>query len=241
MTNELVARVPALTSDADPRLQSVVAALGSIIEKDKNSILSGDDIIEIARALLTELAGHPQLLGGLDADIRNVAVAVARAMAADENLLLSAADWVAIVKAAAAEATANPGRLFGAAHNTGASLAGDMSSMVVGSITAIIRDNPAVSGLIIKGELIREATIAILGAVSGAPDRAKSFQSLLKAAVEETSKFVADNAGRYGGRDWLRLIQVLVTAIVHEKYNAASIGRLIPTPRDADALLAGGA
>jgi hypothetical protein len=104
----------------------------------------------------------------------------------------------------------------------------------------MIEKREASSGLILKSQLVREATIAILRAVSGAPDVAKTCRPLLKAAVTEASEFVANNAGRYGGRDWLRLIEVLATAIAHGKYDAASIGQLVPNPEVADVLLAGG-
>lgn len=250
MTTELIARGPAVMADVDPRPQQVLAALTAIISADKNSVLSSADVATIARVLLAEAARHPLLFGNSTDDLKNVASAVARAMAEDRNLLLAASDWVEILKASAAEASSNPARVFGAGYNTPArSLAADLTGLVVRAITAILAEKPVAPGLVLKGELIREATIGILGAVSGAPERAKKYQLLLGAAVQEVSNFVAQNASRYGGRDWLRLIQILAAAILDGRYDAklgelqipGAVIRLIPAPEDADALLAGGA
>ncbi len=242
-----VAAVPGLIAGKDAGLQAVVTALANVIAGDKNSVMAGADIKTVIQTLLTEVVSHPAMLAGLKDDVQRVTLAVAKAMAADSNLLLSGPDWAEILKAALSEASANPARLFGLNYNDGnQALAADIIGLVLKSIPTL----PAAggtTGLILKGDVLREATTIILRYVSGAPDLAKKYEPLLETAVKQISIFVGDNPGNYGSKEWLRLIRVLAGDILNGKYDTqlaallstpAGVVTLIPATKDADAMLA---
>ena len=163
------AAVPGLIAGKDAGLQAVVTALANVIAGDKNSVMAGADIKTVIQTLLTEVVSHPAMLAGLKDDVQRVTLAVAKAMAADSNLLLSGPDWAEILKAALSEASANPARLFGLNYNDGnQALAADIIGLVLKSIPTL----PAAggtTGLILKGDVLREATsmgLVALGALA---------------------------------------------------------------------------
>lgn len=245
-----VAASPTIVAGGDPRLQQVVGAFGVILAGDKNSVLSSTDLGSLAKSLMSELLTHTSPLGSFKDDLENVALAIAGAMAEDKHLLLSGADWVQIVQAVASEATANPNRLFAPAFNpSGQQLGVNMTSVVLRGISQLLQAGGARPALILKGDIVRDATIAVVHAVAGAPERGKKYQPLIEAAVKEVSKFVADNAGSYGSKEWLQLIRIVLGRVLQGAYdvqlaqllaNPASGVTLIASPKDADALLAGG-
>jgi hypothetical protein len=134
--------------------------------------------------------------------------------------------------------------LFAPAFNgSGQTLAADVLQMVLKGLPDMLPSTGA-HGLILKGEVLREAIIAIVIAVSGAPERAKRYRALLERAVAEASTFVAAHSGDYGSREWLALVRVLSRGILdgqHDAMLAVPIAevRFLPTPREADALLRG--
>jgi len=247
MAKEVAAR-PAIAGTNDPRLQAAVSALATVIAGDKNSILSGADASTVARSLLAEVVGRPILLSGLNADVQQVALAVAAAMASDKNLLLSGPDWAEIAKVALSEATANPARLFGATFNSnGQALATSIVGIVVKSMASFQVGTPGSAALIVKGDVLRDATIGILQLVAGKPEVARKYEPLVQLAVTQVSAFVAGNSGAYGSAEWRALIDVLVKDILSGKKDAelaaiianpAAVVTLIPSPEQANAMLA---
>ena len=245
MVKEIAAR-PSTIAGSDKRLQAVVEALGKVIAGDTNATLTAPDVTAVARALLTELAGNPALFAGLRSEMMVVVQAIARAMALDVNRLLSGADWAEILKVAAAEASANPARLFGLNFNdAGQALAADAIGLVRRSLPAAL---PAGGPLILKGEVLREATILLLRHLAGSPEKAKKYMPLLQSAVREAFELVAANPGSYGSRELLQLIRALGANILAGKHDAqlaqviaGQAVKLLPTIQDADALLARGA
>jgi hypothetical protein len=198
-----------------------------------------------------EVVSHSALLPGMKEEIITVAKAVTAAMAQDKNALLSGADWVEILKAAASEASANPARLFGANYNNqNLALAADTLGLVLRTLPPIPVSGGGTTGLILKGDIIRDAMTIVLRYVSGAPDRAQKYRPLLETATKEISNFVADNPGSFGSNEWLGLIRVVTGNILDGTYdvqlaqlveNPGAGVRLIAGVQAADALLKGGA
>jgi len=172
--------------------------------------------------------------------------AVAKAMALDVNRLLSGEDWAEILKVAVAEASANPARLFGLNYNdANQALAADAIGLVLKSLPVPL---PAGGPLILKGDVLREATTILLRYLANGPDKAKKYMPLLQSGVKEVSEFVAANSGAYGSNDLLRLLRLLSANILAGKYDAqltqllgGQAVKLLPTRQDADTLLAGDA
>jgi len=233
-----VAAAPGLIAGKDAGLQAVVTALANVIAGDKNSVMSGADVKTVVQTLLHEVVSHPAMLAGLNDDVQRVTLAVAKAMAADTNLLLSGPDWADILKVALSEASANPARLFGLNYNdANQALAADMIGLVLKSIPTLPAAGGGTTGLILKGDVLREATTIVLRYVSGSPDRAKKYQPLLATAMKQISTFVADNPGNYGSKEWLNLIRVLTGDILNGKYDA-QLATLIGDPPGAVTLIA---
>jgi hypothetical protein len=238
MVKEVAAR-PGVIAGSDAGLQAVVTALATVIAGDKNSVMSGADAMAVAQALLAEVVGHPAMLAGLKNDVQRVVLAAATAMAADRNLLLSGQDWVEILKVCLSEASANPARLFGLNYNdANQALAADVIGLVLKAVPALPAAGGGTSGLILKGDVLREATIIIVRYMSGAPDRAKKYLPLLQAALSDLSTFVGRNSGSYGSKEWLSLIRVLTGDILLGKYDA-QLTLLVANPNNAMTLLAG--
>jgi hypothetical protein len=160
-------------------------------------------------------------------------------MATDRNLLLSGTDWVEILKVCLSEASANPARLFGLNYNdANQALAADVISLVLKAVPALPAAGGGTSGVILKGDVLREATTIIVRLMSGAPDRAKKYLPLLQAALADLSTFVDRNSGNYGSKEWLELIRLMTADILSGKYDA-KLTLLIANPGSAVALLSG--
>jgi hypothetical protein len=238
MVKEVAAR-PGVIAGSDAGLQAVVSALATVIAGDKNSVMSGANAMTVAQALLSEVVSHPAMLAGLKDEVQRVVLAVASAMAADRNLLLSGTDWVEILKVCLSEASANPARLFGLNYNdANQALAADVIGLVLKAVPVLPAAGGGTSGLILKGDVLREATTIIVRLMSGAPDRAKKYLPLLQAALADLSAFVGRNSGNYGSKEFLSLIRVVTGDILDGKYDA-KLTLLIANPSGAITLLSG--
>ena len=76
------------------------------------SVLSQQQLVELARTFLAQAAKTPGMVAGEATELQAIVGGVAKAMAEDKNLLLAPDDWLAIAGVAAEAAAANPQRLF---------------------------------------------------------------------------------------------------------------------------------
>ena len=99
--------------------------------------------------------------------------------------------------------------------------------------------------LILKGEVLREATTLLVRLMSGMPEPAKKYLPLIERALAEASNFVASHPGNFGSKEWLALVRALTTRILEGKYDAERARPIetvsfLPSMDRAAALVAGG-
>jgi hypothetical protein len=191
--------------------------------------LSGVQLTEIGRLLLTRVADTPVMaLGADNPALEGLLEAVTRAMIADQNLLLSGDDWLQIVGVAAEEAATNPARLFALDPNDRSKvLAGELMRVVLSGASETLQSQSLGSAAVLYGKTLREAIIILLHAGAGNPQAVRANVVKIKALIEKLNELVAVNAQRLGSKEWLRLFRILLPAALEGRdLPALDLGRV---------------
>lgn len=193
-------------------LQQVIGGLSQWIDKsawqDGKIPLSGDQVVELGRIFLTQVAQTPGMVTGDRSELKAIVTGMAKAMASDEKLLLSGDDWLQIAAVAASEAAANPGRLFGLDENdTEEAVASGLISTLLGvaaqSFGPAGRDGKGV----LFGATLRETIVLSLRATAGNVAKIKSSEGKaeIKKLAATINGIVEASPDTYGSKEWLRL------------------------------------
>jgi len=180
-----------------------------------SSVLSEQQLIELARTFLTQAAKTPGMIAGGNTELQAVVGGVAKAMAADKNLLLAPDDWLGIAAVAAEEAAANPQRLFKINDSTPAGAIGSelIKDLLSVAGTELAKGGRA-SGGVLFGATLREAITVALRSTSGNPKAAVDNQAALKGLAETLSELVRTHPTQYGAKEWLTLYRTLITRVL---------------------------
>jgi hypothetical protein len=187
--------------------------------KNLNTLLSKEQLIDLGRILLSRMAETPQMvLGSGNEAWEGLLTTVANAMKEDKNLLLTGDDWIQIVKVAADEAASNPARLFHLNPDDPEDLlASKLIGVVLKSAGDIIKSPDLKGKTVLFGKTLREAIIMVLRATSGNPRDARNTFTRIGDLVKEVNVFIAKNHNRFGSKEWLRLFQVLLGSLLEGK------------------------
>jgi hypothetical protein len=182
-----------------------------------SSVLSEQQLIELARTFLTQAAKTPGMIAGGNTELQAVVGGVAKAMAADKNLLLAPDDWLGIAAVAAEEAAANPQRLFKINDSTPAGAIGSelIKDLLSVAGTELAKGGRA-SGGVLFGATLREAVTVALRSASGNAKAAADNQAALKGLAETLSELVRTHPTQYGAKEWLTLYRTLITRVLQE-------------------------
>ena len=180
------------------------------------SVLSQQQLVELARTFLAQAAKTPGMVAGGSTELQAIVGGVAKAMAEDKNLLLAPDDWLAIAGVAAEAASANPQRLF--KINT-ATPAGAIGSEVIKDLLAVAGVDLAKGGRkgggVLFGATLREAIIVALRSAAGNAKATVDNQAALKGLAETLSDLVRTHPEQYGSKEWLSLYQSLIGRVLH--------------------------
>lgn len=179
--------------------------------------LSRDQVVELGRIFLAQVAQTPGMVTGDRSELRAIVAGIATAMAADEKLLLSGDDWLRIAAVAASEAAANPGRLFGLKEEeteqaVASALIGTLLEAAAQSFGAAGRDGRGV----LFGATLREAIVAGLREAAGNVAKLKTDEgrAALGELVIAVNGVVESAPDRYGSEAWLRLYRSQIGAVL---------------------------
>ncbi len=180
------------------------------------TVLSQQQLVELARIFLTQAAKTPGMVAGGSTELQAIVGGVAKAMAEDKNLLLASDDWLAIAGVAAEEAAANPQRLF--KINT-ATPGGAIGSEVIKDLLSVAGVDLAKGGRkgggVLFGATLREAITVALKSAAGNAKATVDHQAALKGLAETLSDLVRTHPDQYGSKEWLSLYQALIGRVLH--------------------------
>jgi len=181
------------------------------------SVLSPQQLVELARTFLSQAAKTPGMVAGGSTELQAIAGGVAKAMAEDKNLLLAPDDWLAIAGVAAEEAAANPQRLF---KIDPATPGGAIGSEVIKALLAVAGAELAKGGRkgggVLFGATLREAITVALRSAAGNAKSAVDNQSALKGLAGTLSDLVRTHPDRYGSTEWLFLYRTLLARVLRD-------------------------
>lgn len=204
-------------------IDQVTASLSDALEnpgpdglpKGAFKAFSDEQLLELGRVVLTQVAKTPGMLGVDKVELQNVIAGVAEVMAGDDNLLLSADEWLTIAGVAATKASANPGRLFGISPEDHTKA---MAVTVIGSILKVAgnawtegerSDHP-----LLFGETLKAALTAVIdtmgGNISGLYNQPEIVDKFFKDLLKKASK----NPEKYGSDSIIKIIQSLIGSVL---------------------------
>lgn len=231
----------------------VTAAVDMVIDGFKAGILNGDEkalekiltreqIKEIGRVFLQQVATNPSMVVGKTGgaartkELRNVVASVASAMAKDKELLLSGDDWMVIAGVAAEEVARNPGALVGLdEENPADAVLSGLLTTVLSTAGAGLSKAARQPGRVEFGATLREImTMSIRAASINLESAAKqTTRDQVKALIEWIKKQNADNAKKLSSKEWLWLYKQLLPDVLEAgKFTT-------PTPSELENLLRG--
>src|SRR5262245_61643433 len=169
--------------------------------------LSRRQVGDLARALVTQAARVPGLIGGDRRELAGIVESIARLIASDDRGLLAPAEWQAIAAVAASEAFANPGRLFDDAHG------GPAVTLVGGLLTAAAASDRS-KGDVLFGATLRDATILGLRAVAAASSPSARGGEAVRDLALRLSAQARQRGGRVASAQWLALFRRTVDGAI---------------------------
>ncbi len=180
------------------------------------SVLSQQQLVELARTFLAQAAKTPGMVAGGSTELQSIVGGVAKAMAEDKNLLLAPDDWLAIASVAAEEAAANPQRLFKINTTTPAGAIGTEVIKDLLSVAAVdLAKGGRKGGGVLFGATLREAITVALRSAAGNTKATVDNQVALKGLAETLSDLVRTHPEQYGSKEWLSLYQSLIGRVLH--------------------------
>jgi len=199
------------------------------------SVLSQQQLVELARTFLAQAAKTPGMVAGGSTELQAIVGGVAKAMAEDKNLLLAPDDWLAIAGVAAEAAAANPQRLFKINTTTPAGAIGTEVIKDLLSVAAVdLAKGGRKGGGVLFGATLRDAITVALRSAAGNAKATVDNQIALKGLAETLSDLVRTHPEQYGSKEWLSLYQSLIGRVLH----GGPIGPL--TEADIRKILEGG-
>jgi hypothetical protein len=184
-------------------------------KSDLERIFSKDQLVELGRVFLTQVAATPEMITGHREALSQMVGAITQAMVNDQNLLLNGKDWIEIAKVAAEEAAANPHRLFKLdMDDPTEALAARVIGVMLQSAEDIVNQPDSRSKTVLFGKTLREAIIIGLRATAGKPAAVAQRLQEIEVLVRTLSEFVAGNAGNFGNKEWLNLFQMLLARVL---------------------------
>lgn len=220
MTVEVVGRnAPSLLrlNPEEPWEEVVIKAVGQVTASLSNALektgsdglpkgalraFSDEQLLELGRVVLAQVAKTPGMLGVDKVELQNVISGVAEAMSQDDNLLLTADEWLTIAGVAAAKAAANPGRLFGMSTDD---RTGAIAVTVIESVLSVAGGAWTTEGRsdrpLLFGETLKTALTTVIDAMGGnisglcnQPDIVERFfKDLISKASENPERFGSDS------------------------------------------------
>ncbi|MCD4742211.1 MAG: hypothetical protein K8R67_07015 [Desulfobacteraceae bacterium] len=184
---------------------------GNGLTKGALKFFSDEQILELGRVILVQIAKTPGMLGVEQSEVQSIIAGIAEAMAEDDNLLLSPDEWIKIVGIAVQKAASNPGRLFGfSMDEPGEALA----ATIIKSVLKVAGNTWATAGRSGKPllfgetlELILEATIvALAGNISAVVDHPELVEQFLVIILEQASAA----PGKIGSDGLVKVFRVLI-------------------------------
>jgi len=180
------------------------------------SVLSQQQLVELARTFLAQAAKTPGMVAGGSTELQAIVGGVAKAMAEDKNLLLAPDDWLAIAGVAAEAAAANPQRLFKINTTTPAGAIGTEVIKDLLSVAAVdLAKGGRKGGGVLFGATLRDAITVALRSAAGNAKATVDNQAALKGLAETLSDLVRTHPEQYGSKEWLSLYQSLIGRVLH--------------------------
>jgi hypothetical protein len=180
------------------------------------SVLSPQQLVELARTFLAQAAKTPGMVAGGSTELQAIVGGVAKAMAEDKNLLLAPDDWLAIAGVAAEEAAANPQRLFKIDTTTPAGAIGTEVIKDLLSVAAVdLAKGGRKGGGVLFGATLREVITVALRSAAGNTKATVDNQVALKGLAETLSDLVRTHPEQYGSKEWLSLYRSLIGRVLH--------------------------
>ena len=196
-------------------LDGFAEALGDDAKRLKDTVFSEEQLVELARVFVNQIAETPHMVRFGNKEIRRVVGSVARAMAKDENLLLTADDWTKIAQVAAQEAALNPGRLFGLSEKTlQGQLAEDIISRLLKAAAEDLARQDREAGPLLIGETLREAIVVTLRGIGGNVEEAFNRRTEIETLAKKLNEAAATRSLTMGGKEWLRLFRALLPDVL---------------------------
>ena len=175
-----------------------------------SQLLSQDQLIEIGRIVLDEIANNPTLVSETNDEWRGVIVAITSSMAADKHLLLTSDDWKEIARVAASEASSNPARLFNLGTSTRSLLAARLIKLFLKAAADARALADGEERSVLSGKVLREAIIIALQAASGNAQAIIDHLPKVKALLKQINKLAIADHLEIGASEWLQLFRVLL-------------------------------
>jgi hypothetical protein len=195
-------------------VDGLASALASRDSRVIESALTRTQLLTLAKAVATQVARTPEMVGDGKPEVVALAGALAQAIALDGRRLLSAEDWLAIATTLADEVAANPQRLVPragpAAHSLAAALLTDLVAVANAEAAAHGREQ----GSVLFGATLREAMRIALRAGAGDAERADAQRIEIRALAGDLANWVRDHNRRYGSSEWLLLYRSLLPRVL---------------------------
>jgi hypothetical protein len=204
-------------------LEQVTAGLSEALDNldDSDSpkgalkAFSDEQLHELGRIVLSQLAKTPGMLGIQRSEVQSIVAGIAEAIAADDNLLLSADEWLKIAGVVAQKAAANPGRLFGISTDD---QGGAVAVAVISSVLTTAGNAWSAGGRtdlpLLFGETL-EAVIetvieALAGNISGLTRNPKVIEQFLQQLLDDAT----ENNRKYGSEGLLNVFRQLIGSVL---------------------------
>ncbi|MFT6558652.1 hypothetical protein [Sneathiella sp.] len=182
-----------------------------------STVFNKDQLIELARVVVAQVATTPHMLGTDNKDIQRVVSGVAKAMAADKKLLLTREDWVQIIAVAAEEAALNPGRLFGINDkNPEGLLATELITQLLDVAAEDLQKQTGKVGPVLIGTTLRDAITTTLRSVGGNIHAAVTHKTKMKELAQSLTQVAAARQFEIGGKEWKRLYMHLLPGVLRD-------------------------
>ena len=176
-----------------------------------------EQLLEIGKVVLAQVAKTPGMLGGNKVELQNVIAGVAEMMAKDDNLLLSADEWLTIAGVAATKAAANPGRLFGISTEKEPNA---IAVAVIGSVLTVAGNAWTNEGRLDKpllfGETLKAALTEVIEAMGGNISGLYKQPDIVDQFFNDLSSKASENPEKFGSGSIVKIIQVLIGNVFAE-------------------------